>query len=536
MPVPNVATILRDHVALSTSCIDRLYLNGYVPRLQSSGQVCRFLCDHLGNRIASPAAFRPLHDRFIQDVTAFAQRHLVPMVQFERGQRKDDVAAQYRARFQADEGVVFIGVAQERQFSFKATKHLVPPRAVHFSFSRQSVAVNQYYYYLHDADWGPAFIKVGTYLPYPVRLCLNGNEWLKQQLRKEAIPFDSLDNGFLWCADPQRLQQLADSLSPADVQAFFDRWLAWLPWPLTAADRAAGYRHRLSIWQLEMSLTQVFTTPVYGRHFFEAVIRANLDLGRPDRVSLLFPTRLNRRTPPPGLGYKTRVITYGVAPSLHVEFKHSHVKQYFKEQCALRTETTINDPLDFQRTKGLDTLPRLRAVGRQINAKLLEVERIADGAVPAPSFFERLQLPTWSPTGQRVSALRFGDPRAQALFGALCHFGHLPTGFRNGDLRPLVAALFGRNLASYSAGAMTYDLRRLRLHGVIRRVPHTLRYTLTADGIRAAILYTTLYRRLRRPHTATRLPPPQFPSRLDAALRNLDTTLQQLWISAKPVA
>src|SRR4051812_35615692 len=304
---------------------------------------------------------------------------------------------------------------------------------------------------LQDAEWGPAFVKVGTYVPYPVRVCLNGNEWLKQQLRREAIPFDSLDNGFLWCADPDRLQQLADSLSPADVQAFFDRWLEYLPWPLTSADRTAGYRHRLTIWQLEMSLTHVFTAPVYGRHFFEAVIRDNLDLGRPDRVSLLFPTRLRRNTRPPDLGYKTRVITYGVAPSLHVEFKHSHVKQYFKEQRALRTETTINDPLDFQRTKGLDTLPHLRAIGRQINTKLLDTESVADGAIPALSFFERLQLPTWSPTGQRVSAVRFGDPRAQALFGALCRFSHLPRGFRNGDLRPVVAALLSRDPAAYSA-------------------------------------------------------------------------------------
>src|SRR5438067_9861221 len=471
MPNPNVATILRDHVSLSTSCIDRLYLNGYVARLQSTGQLCAFLSDHLGNRIASPAAFRPVHDRFVEAVAAFADQHLVPIVQFERDQRKDDIAARYRARFQPAEGVVFIGVAQERQFSFKATKHMVTPKIVHFSFARQSVAVKHYYFYLQDAEWGPAFIKVGTYAPFPARLCLNGNEWLKQQLVKESIPFDSLDNGFLWCADPDRLQQLADSLGPADVQAFFDRWLQPLPWPLTPADRAAGYRHRLSIWQLEMSLTQVFTTPVYGRHFFEAVIRDNLDLGRPDRLSLLFPSRLTRRTPPPRLGYKTRVITYGVAPSLHVEFKHSHVKQYFKEQRALRTETTINDPLDFQRTKGLDTLPHLRTVGRQISTKLLDIERIADGAIPGPSFFERLQLPTRSPNGQRVSALHFGDQRVHALFGALCRFSHLPDGFRHRDLRPLVAALLGRPLASYSAGAMTYDLRRPRLHGIIQRAP-----------------------------------------------------------------
>lgn len=529
MPSPSVATILRDHVSLSSSCIDRLYLNGYVPKLQSSGQVCAFLCDHLGNQIPSPAAIRPLHDRFVQAVAAFADQYLVPVVPFERGQRKDDVAASYRARFRAAEGVVFIGVAQERQWSFKATKHITPPRAVHFSFSRQTVAVKQYYFYLQDAEWGPAFIKVGTYLPYPVRVCLNGHEWLKQQLRKEAIPFESLDNGFRWCADADRLQQLADSLSPADVQAFFDRWLERLPWPLTAADRAAGYRHRLSIWQLETSLTQVFTQPVYGRQFFEAVIRDNLDLGRPDRVSLLFATRLRRNTPPPDLGYKTRVITLGVAPSLHVEFKHAHLKQYFKEGRALRTETTFNDPLDFQRTKGLETLPNLRAIGQQINARLLEVEQVTDGSIPSPSLFERLQLPTVSPTGQRVSALRFGDPRVQALFGALCRFSHLPDGFRHRDLRPLVAGLLGRELAAYSAGAMTYDLRRLRLHGIIARIDRTQRYTLTATGVRAAFFYSTLHRRLcqvRPPSDAEDIP---APTPLRAALRKLDAAVAHLW-------
>ena len=195
-----------------------------------------------------------------------------------------------------------------------------------------------------------------------------------------------------------------------------------------------------------------------------------------------------------------RITTWPLNPARNRRLTNH--RSIFKEQRALRTETTINDPLDFQRTKGLDTLPHLRAIGRQINTKLLNVERIADGAIPTPSFFERLQLPTLSPTGQRVSALRFGDPRVQALLAALCRFSHLPSGFQNRDLRPLVAALLGRNLASHTAGAMTYDLRRLRLHGVIRRAPRSLRYTLTPNGLRAAFLYTTLYRRLRRP------PPP----------------------------
>src|SRR5215469_13173824 len=118
MSSPSLATILREHVMLSTACLDRLYLNGYVPTLQTPGQLATFLRDHLGFPVPSPAVIRPLHDRFVQAVDAFAAQSGVPVVAFQRDQRKDDVAASYRARFGADEGVVFIGVAQEKASSF----------------------------------------------------------------------------------------------------------------------------------------------------------------------------------------------------------------------------------------------------------------------------------------------------------------------------------------------------------------------------------------------------------------------------------
>jgi hypothetical protein len=122
---------------------------------------------------------------------------------------------------------------------------------------------------------------------------------------------------------------------------------------------------------MENSLTQVFRRPVQGRQFFEQVIRNNLDLGRPDRIRLLFP-QLNRRTPAPPYGYRTRVVTHGVHPSVHVDFKKSHVKQYFKEERALRTETTINDTRDFRLTRGLANFDRLREIGQRVNHRLLK--------------------------------------------------------------------------------------------------------------------------------------------------------------------
>jgi hypothetical protein len=188
-------------------------------------------------------------------------------------------------------------VAQEQVFSFKARKETFGTKGVSFLFSREPVFVKVYYFYRQDADFGPAFIKVATYMPYPVKVCLNGHEWAKQQLRRAGVAFEALDNGFLSCADPARLQALCQQLGPDQVETFFEKWVARLPWPLTLADRQAGYHHRLAIWQMEVSQTHVFHRLVQGREFFEQVIRENLDLGRPDRVQLVFGRRIYRNTP-----------------------------------------------------------------------------------------------------------------------------------------------------------------------------------------------------------------------------------------------
>jgi hypothetical protein len=522
---PNIADIIRHHVSLEVRCIDRLYLHAYMPKLQTSGGLCYFLRDYLGYPIPSPALLKPIHDRFVIAVEQYAADHSIPMVAFESGQDKDAIANAHRARFAGHEGVVLIGTAQEKVRSFKAHKHSGPGVKVRFEFSRQWAAVKQFYFYVLDPEWGPAFLKISTYLPYPVKLCLNGHEWVKQQLRRQRIRFEALDNGFLSCADPVALQTVCDALGPADVQAFFDRWSQRLPWPLTPADRGAGYDHRLAINQLEISLTHVFDRPVQGRHFFEAVIRDNLDLGRPDRVRLLFPIRITRATPPPPVGYRTRVITDGVHPSLHVDYKHSHVKQYFKEHRALRTEVTINNPQDFWVRKGVGNLPHLRDLGDQINRKLLEVERLSHHCVLTQDALDRLQQSTIV-DGQRVSALRFGDPRVMALLQAIVGFTHLPHGFRNRDLRPRVEALWGR---PYSSAQMTYDLRRLRLKGLIHRIPNTHRYTATSYGLKVAFFYAKLYLRIFRPHWSALLPDAEhLPPPLRAALDQLDREIQKL--------
>ena len=216
---------------------------------------------------------------------------------------------------------------------------------------------NHYYFYCVDRDFGPFFLKICSYFPYNAKICLNGNEYLKRQLDREGIAYEALDNGLLSCEDPERAQAICDDLSASKIDALARKWLRRLPHPFPADDRRAGYLYDISILQAEFSLTQVLDRPVTGRIFFEQVIRDNIDLGRPDRIQLVFNRRVTKRTP--GL-FRTRVITEGVIPSLYVDYKHTRIKQYHKEGRALRTETTINDTRDFAIGKRLQNLPALR--------------------------------------------------------------------------------------------------------------------------------------------------------------------------------
>ncbi|MFH1087332.1 MAG: hypothetical protein V1737_01945 [Chloroflexota bacterium] len=478
--MPNVAELIRDHITLEVDCVDRLYLNGYVPRLRSEGGVIGFLC-HRGQRIPSPAVFGQITQAFKTEVRVWAERNNIPWIEFAKGERKDDVVQRYRERFKG-EGAVLVGVAQEH--------HL------HFTYRWRTVCVNHYYFYLIDPEWGPAFIKVCGYAPYGMKFCLNGHEWAKRQAARQGIAFTALDNGFLTCGDPAALQRICGSLSDADTQQFFDRWVDRLPLPLTPLDRAAGFGHSLSMLQMEVSRTQVFDRPVRGREFFEEVIRDNLDLGRPSRIQLLFERRISRRTPG---RFSTRVITRGVLPSLHVEYKRCHIKQYFKEGRALRTETTFNDTHDVGVKRGLSNLAYLRTIGQNINSRLLLLERTAHDCGLSDANLGQLILPTRTPEGQPAPGLKFGQPRVTALLAALCHFSLTPEGISNKRLRPLVAQLLGATADPYTARQMGYDLRRLARKGLIRRVNHRLCYALTPCGRRVALFLTKLYSRVLRP-------------------------------------
>src|SRR5882757_1208903 len=439
MIAQNVAEIISRHVKLTVEGIDRMYLNVFVPGLQYEQGIVQFFRTHRGQPLPSAALMSPMTRSFVAKLEDFVAGHDIPLVQFEKGQRKDAVMAEHLRRFAHEEGVVFVGKAQENTPVFRTERRRSPTSGRPYPWIvRRSAMVNNYYIYAVDRDFGPFFLKFCSYFPFNAKLCLNGHEYAKRQLARKGIAFEALDNGILSCADPLRLQ----------------------------------------------------------------VIRENLDLGRPQEVRLIFNRTITRRTPGQ---FRTRIVTQDVTPSLNVYYKNTRIKQYHKEDRALRTETTINNSYDFGIGKRLHNLPKLREIGFAANRRLLEVERLSHDCILAEDTFQAINSPV-AAGRQRASGLRFADPRVHALWHAIILFRQLAEGFRAADLRHHLAALSGRDPDAISQGAITYQLRRLRLHGLIERLPNSFRYRVTEFGFRAALFFTRLYNRLLRPGLAAALP------------------------------
>lgn len=216
--VVTVNDVLDGHTVLDLSCLDRLYLSGFVQKLQTPGGVVYFLHEHRGMPIPSPAVFDQIGSRFRDGMRRFAETNHIPVVRFRRDDRKVDVMRPYldRAARTGRSQVAAIGVAQEFQVVWTARKRDTDPaKPPQFSFTKQQRRVTVFYVYVWDDDFGPAFIKICSYFPYPIKVWVNGHEWAKRQATKAGIGFTELSNGFAWADDPAALQTICDRSAPA---------------------------------------------------------------------------------------------------------------------------------------------------------------------------------------------------------------------------------------------------------------------------------------------------------------------------------
>ncbi len=368
----NINEVLEGHVGLDLACVDRLYLNAYVPTLQVPGQVVTFMTGHLGLPIPSPVVMQRIGTRFRGAVKAFADEHDIPLLHLKKpdrtrwDDRKLDHVTPYleQAEREGRFGVVAIVAAQEYQWVFSAKNRSSVPGRPSFDFVKEERRVGTYYFYVLDPEFGPGFVKICTYFPYPAKVWVNGHEWAKRQATREGLVFAELKNGFATCTDHARLQAICDRFGPAEVEGFFERTIALIPIPFSEVYRAAGYFYELSMGQVEVSRTLVFDDPRRARSFFEALVEENVSIGHPDEMAAVFSAQVRRRGPRKTPGpFRTRVFTPGTEVKVDFSFRTAGSSNTSKKGGPCESKPSSTNHLTWASCPGSPTFPSSSSAG-----------------------------------------------------------------------------------------------------------------------------------------------------------------------------
>lgn len=524
-------TFLKHHasaIAFTYSCFDRLLLHGYIRALQFGGGIVYFLRHRRQAKLVSPDYLRRISGAFHHSVQEQAQKDGLSIVEPPAGVRRHDWVQPYYQNLGGQPGVAVILKCREPArvaVCYPSRGYFIEPAWRH---------VNLYYFYLQDADLGRLYVRLCPYFPFDAQVCLNGHEWLACQLQRQGIAFQKKDNAFVACADPQRLQALADAFGPEHIVAGVEPWLRrWLPY-FSAEEHTMGYRHRLFVAQAEYCHNTIFHRAAGLDQLFNRLLDSNRAIGHPDKLAVIF-GRPNFH-PDTRTGQTEVKVTCLKTTVLKSSFGGTSLKQYVKEHTLLRTESSCFQLRELSIPKDVQNLPKLRQVLDKSNERYLEAQQDILASPVDRGQLERLRQPTVSATGRRTPGLRLDDPRLLAVLQALTSFAYLVGQgcFRTADLLEDVRRALSQ--PEYRLSQLRYDLGKLRGKGLVVRVRGTQRYQVTSEGYRLAVLYQKLYHRLYAPLTASTLEPVAGDQRLPISRRGkldrlydaVDRTLRQL--------
>ena len=492
----------QDSIRFAYRCFDRILFNGLIQPFQQPERVVGFFSTYRNQYPVSRDLLRDIAGQYHNWVTHRSVTWDAPLLDappaardkfvepYFRHAKPDQVVAILKAREPARR-LIAIGKKAENRW--------------HLQFAQRWV--DQYNFYVNDAAWGRMFVRVCPYFPFSARVCLNQHHWLANKMRAEGIAFRQCTNAFLTCSQPTRLQELADSLTPRDLEACGQKWLtAFTPF-FTANERRRGCAHRLFFAQVEYADTAIFHRRAALDRLGERLFDANRTIGQPTKLTMIFGRKVTKRY----RGQLQTVIEDLDLPNpvIRTHYGHGFAKQYVRDHVALRTEPATNNVTDYGVKKAVEHLPELREkMGAVIDNYLNVQQDILE------TFLDRGQLrslaaPTVLPSGRRIPGLKLDHPRQLALMHALVCFAHIPAQhtFTTAELYPKTLAALGVSATDYTLAALRYDLSKLRAKALVTKLPHSRRYQLQPHGYTISVVFLKLFERIYAPLTAGLLQP-----------------------------
>jgi hypothetical protein len=482
-----------------------MLLNAIVQPMQQPARIVGFLDKCRRVPSITNGYFRHVSEDYHRFVARLAAEQRIPIVQPPKWVRREDWVEPFYQRLGTRFGIAVI--LKSRENARIAVSYATPRGGNRIEVLTRFVW--QYYFYLRDEEWGRMFVRISTYFPFNARVCLNQHEWLARRLTTEGIHFRKPSNAFVQCSDPQRLQHLAESLRPSDLEVPIQRWLRELV-PFYASpdpNRLTDFVYRLFFSQVEYCTNLIFNERAAVDRMAERLLDLNRGIGRPDKLATIFGHRITRTYRG---ALKTQIADHHLGnPVIRRQYKASSVKQYVRDDRLFRTEATSYNTHDLGIGKSIRNLPELRRAMHGINDRYLAIQQDVLETYVDRGQLARLRQPTITPSGRRTPGLKLDDPRLLAVMQALTCFAHVARGgrFRTRDLHQRAAEALGLTTETYRLGQLRYDLAKLRAKGLVTKVPKTQTYRLTAHGLRICILFLKLAHRVYAPFTAAILQP-----------------------------
>jgi hypothetical protein len=502
----------KDSIRFHYRCFDRILLNGLIQPFQQPERVVGFFDTYRRLYPVSRDTLRGIAERFQQWLASWVQRRDIPVLDAPKGRRDEFVEPHFKDA-KPDEVVAVLKAREPARIMIA-----IGDRAAnrwHLQFAERWVV--QYNFYINDAQWGRMFVRMCPHLPFSARICLNQHHWLANRMREEGIDFRQSANAFMGCADPERLQELADELTPHDLVSCGQKWLACFTPFFTAAEREeAGCRHRLFFAQTEFCDNLIFHRRAALDKLGERLLDANRTIGQPNKITTIFGRKIGKL-------YRGKLQTeienlHLPNPVIRSHYRNGFIKQYVRDHLILRTEAATNNVTDYGVRKAVDNLPALRDTLSAINDNYLNVQQDIIETFIDRGQLRKLAQPTVTATGKRIPGLKLDNPRQLALMHALVRFSHIAAAnsFTTAELYPSVLAALGSGAERYTLASLRYDLSKWRAKGLVEKLPHSRRYRLLPNGYSLCLVFLKLFERVYAPLTAGLL----SPVRADAKLPN----------------
>jgi hypothetical protein len=364
--------------------------------------------------------------------------------------------------------------------------------------------VDQYSFYLNDSSWGRMFVRVCPYFPFSARVYLNQHHWLANRMRQDGVRFKQCGNAFVRCSNPEVLQQWADSLTPRDFLTCGQKWLAYLTPFFTDKERKrGGCQHRLFFSQVEYCDNLIFRRRAALESLSDPLLDANRTIGQPNKLAVIFGRKITKRHKGK---LQTTIEDLNLAnPVIRSHYKNGFIKQYVRDERILRTESATNDVReDYGIGKAVENLPPLRQKLQRITQNYLDIQQDILETFVDRGQLRQLSQPTVYPSGKRIPGLKLDAPRQLALMQALVRFSHVAAGatFTTVEIHSHIADTLATSTTKYRLSSLRYDLYKLRVKGLVKKIPHTRRYALLPKGYRTCLVYLKLFHKLYAPLTA----------------------------------